>query len=701
MMNETMNTFFNEAMIILRDLHFIRADWFYVFIPLILFLLLAYSKRSDNKNWRGVVDPQLQPFVLQSSADKQRRYPLLLVFIAASLCITALAGPVYKKLPQPVYREQSSLVILLDLSQSMNATDIKPSRLARAKLELLDLLKARKTGQTALIVYAADAFVVTPLTDDNNTIANLVPSLETDMMPAQGSNLAKALAKTVSLFTQSGVIKGDILVVTDDIHQRDESAIKKVLAQGYRLSIFGIGTTAGSPIPLDAEAGGGFLQDRGGAIVIPRLQPEKLQRFALSGGGLYTSLQAGDEDVNKLSALFQSSEIAPPENQQADDKNLNADLWQEEGHWLLLPLLLFASLWARKGWLAVILIFMLPLPQPAYADGIDTQHLWSTPDQKAMQAFNKGDLEQAAENFTNPEWKASALYRKGDYEAAAKTLENADSSNGNYNRGNALARQGKLEDAIKAYDKALELDENNADASYNREQVKQALKKQQDRKNQNDKNQDGQKKDDQQQQGDKKQQDQQSQDSEQQNDQQKNSEQQDSQQQNQQQNSQQSEDQSDKQSSEQSQNKKDGEQDEQNEKDQQQSSMQKNSPEQQQKEQEQLKQRDAKAEAEQQKKEQQQYQQNLKQEQQDQDKNQPQDEQQKPDEADKEVEHKDAEEKPMEVEVNPIEASITEEEKATEQWLKRVPDDPGGLLRRKFYYQYKQLPNQNDSEQPW
>jgi len=698
-----MNTIFNEALIILNNLHFIRADWFYAFIPLFLFLLLAYKKTASNKSWRGVIDPQLLPFVLSESAGRQRRYPLLLVFIAASLCITALAGPVYKKLPQPVYREQSSLVVLLDLSQSMNASDIKPSRLARAKLELLDLLKARKTGQTALVVYAADAFVVTPLTDDNANIANLVPSLETDMMPAQGSNLAKALAKTASLFSQAGVIKGDILVITDDIHSPDESAIKKIVSQGHRVSIFGIGTTDGGPVPLDAEAGGGFLQDSHGAIVIPKLDPGKLQRFALSGGGLYTSLQAGDEDVNKLSALFQSSEIAQPDNKKAEDRNLNADLWQEEGHWLLLPLLFFAALWARKGWLAVMLIFMLPLPQPAYADGIDSQHLWSTPDQKAMQAFNKGDLEQAAENFTNPEWKASALYRKGDFAAAAKTLESTDSSNGNYNRGNALARQGKLEDAIKAYDKALQLDDSNADARYNREQVKQSLKKQQqDKKNQNDKNKDGQKKDEQQQ-GDKKQQDQQSQDSQQQNDQQKDSEQQkDSQQQKQQQNSQQSEDQSDKQSSEQSQDKKEGEQDKQNEKDQQQSSAQKDdSKEQQQAEQEQLKQRDAKSEAEQQKKEQQQYQQNLKQKQQDQDKNQPQDEQQKPDEASKEAEHKDAEEKPMEVDVNPVEASITEEEKATEQWLKRVPDDPGGLLRRKFYYQYKQLPNQNDSEQPW
>lgn len=115
-------------------------------------------------------------------------------------------------------------------------------------------------------------------------------------------------------------------------------------------------------------------------------------------------------------------------------------------------------------------------------------------------------------------------------------------------------------------------------------------------------------------------------------------------------------------------------------------------------EQEELKQRNADAEAEQKKQEEQQYQ---KDQEENQDDAQQQDQQQNPDTADREVEHQDSEEKPMDIEVNPMEASITEEEKATEQWLKRIPDDPGGLLRRKFYYQYKQTPNQKDSEEPW
>jgi Ca-activated chloride channel family protein len=492
------------------------------------------------------------------------------------------------------------------------------------------------------------------------------------MMPAQGSNLSNALEKTTSLFSQSGTIHGDILVITDDIHARDESAIKKAVSLGHRVSIFGIGTAEGSPVPL---ADGGFLQDRDGAIVLPRLDSSRLQSYALHGGGLYTLLQANDSDVEKLAKLFQSTEVMKDEDS-SDPNNLSADVWQEEGHWILLPLLFFAALWARKGWIAALVLFVSstagPMPLSAYADTesspiLDTRHLWSSPDQKAMKAFNNGDSETAAREFTQPDWKASAYYRNGDFDAAVKALENTDSSDGFYNRANALAKLGRYEEAIKAYDRALELDDSNADAKYNREQVKQALQEQQ--QNQ----QDSQQQDDQQQDGE----DQDSQESQQQDGQQQDAQQQDTEQQEQQKDSEQPSDK--------------------NESDEQQQSSQgepQDNDEQQQ--QEQLKQRDAEAEAEQQKKEEQQYQQEQKkQEQENQDQSETEASQ------NQEVEHKDSEEEPMDIEVNPIEASISEQEKATEQWLKRIPDDPGGLLRRKFHYQYKQIPNQTDSEQPW
>ena len=582
-------------------------------------------------------------------------------------------------------------MILLDLSQSMNATDIKPSRLSRAKLELLDILKTRKTGQTALVVYAADAFVVTPLTDDNATIANLVPALETDMMPAQGSNLSSALDKTISLFTQSGIIRGDILVITDDIHQADKDAINKVSLQGFRLSIFAIGTSEGSPIPLQDSADGGFLQDSKGAIVIAKLHPAKLKNYAIIGSGLYTGLQADDSDSNKLSHLFTSSEVT----QDVNNKDMNADIWQEEGHWLLLPLLFFAALWARKGWIAGFLpfaiIFISAIPQPVYAENpeplsnnteprfFDMKHVWSSPDQKAMKAFNAGDNKNAASLFTQTEWKASAYYRSGDYESVVKALENTSSSNGYYNKANALAKLGQYEAAIKAYDSALELMETDEDALYNREQVKQALEQQQQKSQQENSEQDKEQDDSEQ---EKNQQEQESQDGKNQDKENQDSE--DQQQQN---------DQAGEQSSEEN---KQTDQDKQTESsnENQEPQNDKQQAEKQQAEQKQLKQRDAEAEAKKEQQEKQQYEQDKKETE---DKNN----QSQQEIENKEIENKEGQEKPAEIEINPMEASITEEEKATEQWLKRIPDDPGGLLRRKFLYQYKQIPNQNDDNQPW
>ncbi|MBE9567407.1 MAG: VWA domain-containing protein [Proteobacteria bacterium] len=720
-----MNEILNNLNVILDEftleqLHFLRAQWFYAFIPLLLFLLLSLKKQRSNKNWKSIIDPQLMPFVLSPSGEtRQRRYPMLLVLIAASLGITALAGPVYKKLPQPVYQEKSSLVVLLDLSQSMNATDVKPSRLSRAKLELLDILKARKTGQTALIVYAADAFVVTPLTDDNATIANMVPSLETDMMPAQGSNFSAALAKAVSLFSQAGVINGDILAITDDIRQKDERAIQKINSQGHRLSLFGIGSPAGGPIPLD----GGFLQDGSGAIVIAKLDTGKLQNYALQAGGLYTGLKADDRDIDKLTRLFQSREIKqesrgknasddPSVDQWTDQK---ADQWREEGYWLILPLLLLSALWARRGWLTMV-SFMVPLimlsalgatPQAAYASEqqsapenntagresyLDSEYLWATPDQKAMKSFNAGDNESAAEQFRSPEWKASAFYRQGDYQAAVDALKDIESSDAYYNKGNALAKLARYQEAIDAYDHAIELNEDNKDAAYNREQVQQALKKQ-DQSEQEQSEQD--QSDEGESESNKSDQDE--------SEQEKSDKDQDSSEQKSEQNESQNND-----SSQQGENQEGQQQDENDDaenksnEDQQKPSDQQS----QQAEDEELKQRDAQAEAKQQEQEKQQYEKDAAERNQDEKNTEENNDQKKPEDrlenepADDQADDQ-SDKKPAEIEVNPVEASITEQEKAAEQWLKRIPDDPGGLLRRKFLYQYQNIPNQQDSDEPW
>ncbi|MGB5396630.1 MAG: VWA domain-containing protein, partial [Gammaproteobacteria bacterium] len=460
-------------------LQFLRPEWFFAFIPLVLYIVFAVRRKTTSVSWQAVCDANLLPHLLSDTTHKHSRWPLFIIALASSLGIIAMAGPVLHKLPQPVFREMSSLVIALDVSQSMDAADIKPSRLERAKLKLLDILAMRKGGQTALIVYAADAFTVTPLTDDTATIANLVPALETSLMPAQGSRATKAIKKARELLQQSGASNGDILLMTDGIRASDLDAIEPLPAQNIRLSMLGFGTPEGGPIPLET----GFLQDRNGAIVIPKLEPGLLQSAAKLGGGLYLNMQADDTDIKRLGKLFNNVRA----RQHSAATELTADSWREEGPWLLLLVIPLAALGARRGWLAsVVLLFMsIQIPQPAYAADnmldalkLDPQYLWLTPDQKAARSLEQGDAASAADMFQQPHWKAAAQYRAGQYEQALNTLPEAQSADTYYNRGNALAQLKRYEEALAAYDEALKLAPDLDDAKFNRDLVEKELEKQ-------------------------------------------------------------------------------------------------------------------------------------------------------------------------------------------------------------------------------
>ena len=636
----------------IEALHFVRPMWFYAFVPLLVLLIVLYRHHGSSMNWKAVCDEKLLPYILSQRSSKSSRFPLLLAALAASLAIVAAAGPAFEKLPKPVYREQSTLVILMDLSQSMDANDLKPSRVERAKLKLLDILKLRTAGQTALIVYAADAFTVTPLTDDTNTIAHLVPTLETGLMPAQGSHAYTAIDKSLELLQQAGAGSGDVLLITDEIMDRDMQSIEKLRSSGYRLSVLGVGTEDGGPISLK----GGFLQDSSGAIIIPKLNPESLQRAALSGGGLYASIQANDADINKLNKLFSSSKVKNENDEASDSMELTADTWQEEGPWLLLLVIPLVALWPRKGWLLCFTALILPIPDPAYA--LDMNHLWRNPDQKAMQLFNAGDAQGAAEQFQENNWKSAAHYRSGDYEKSVEALQTPTTSDDYYNKGNALAKLGRLPEAVEAYDESLKLDANNEDAKFNREQVKQAIKEQQQQSQDSDDQGDkGENSDDAKdsQQGDKENKDQQGDQQKQDGDSQQDQE-----------------DQQDPQAGD-AEKKDDAESKQQDGKEQNQSDEQEQSPEQ---------------SAEQQQQDKDKVEQAMKDARQD--------------------EEKDAQEQASEEELQAQqqasqmeEVELSEDDQAIEQWLKQVPDNPDQLLRRKFLYQYKNMPQKTPSEQRW
>jgi Ca-activated chloride channel family protein len=594
----------------LADFHFIRPYWLLAILPAIVIAVLMLRNKLSRGNWTACCDAELLPFILQDKAVNQSRLWLTLGVISTLLMIIALAGPTWQRLPSPAFRNDAALVIALNLSSSMDATDIKPSRLTIARYKIADILKQRKDGQTALLVYSGDAFTVTPLTDDTNTIDSQLAALTTDIMPTQGNNTAVVLEKAAALFKQSGLQTGQILLITDAVDLNATLPTVKKLAN-FQLSVLGVGTEDGAPIALPE---GGFLKDDQGSIIVTKVNPANLLSLAQAGHGLYQPLTSDDEDIKSLLNTFDQ----PIQQQGKADNDITLEQWNDQGAWLLLLVLPIAALFFRKGLLCVALLVLLPLPKNSYA--FEWQDLWQRQDQQALDAYQQGDYTKAIEKFDNPDWQAAAQYKAGDYEKALKTYQSQTEQTADniYNQGNTLAQAGQLKEAIAAYQQALKLDPNHEDAKYNKELVEKELEKQQPKQDQ-----------DKQQKSDQNKEQQQS-------DKQQSSENKDSQ----------------------SQKQQESQKNQQTEQQEQQSD-EKQKPQKQEKGQEQLEQQEDAKPKEQQKSEQQ--------------------AEQKKNETKKQAEQQ----------VKPADSSAkNEKQQANEQWLNRIPDDPAGLLRRKFKYQY-------------
>ena len=273
----------------LVDLHFLRPLWFLALIPLASVVALLWQRRRGAEVWQGVVDPHLLPHLLVGTDGRGRWFPALLLALSGALVITAIAGPVWQRLPQPLFETHIDRVILLDLSPTMNAGDLKPSRLARARFEVLDLLRQAREGQTALLAFGPEPYVVSPLTSDADTIALQVPHLDTALLPEPGRRRVDlALNKAGDLLDQAGAVDAEVILITDglDIADRDAVAAVALKEAGHRLSILGVGTPEGAPVPT---GDGGFLEDRSGAILMPRLDAARLAWLAAAGGGDYVS----------------------------------------------------------------------------------------------------------------------------------------------------------------------------------------------------------------------------------------------------------------------------------------------------------------------------------------------------------------------------------------------------------------------------
>lgn len=451
-------------------LHFLRPGWLLALLPLPLLLWRLTRRARGDRALDACVDAALRAHVTDAGPGRGLLAPAAWMASLWVLCTLALAGPAWRQQEVALYRVQAPLVVALDLSTHMAADDLKPDRITQARFKLMGLLKERAGGQVALIVYAGDAFTVAPLTEDANTVSAMVEALSPALMPIDGQRAELALARAQRLLVDGGFHGGDIVLIGDRV---DAAAIEKartLATQGIRVSALGVGTAAGAML---RDANGGLVYDAQGAPQLARLDESALQALSAAGGGRYARLRPDNADLVALQ-LLQPRESQPGAAHVSGDQ---ATRWRDEGPWLLPLVLALALLGFRRGALAVLvgLAVLLP-PQPAQA--LDWDALWRSREQRADAALRAGDAERARQLARDPARAGAAAYRAGDWDAAIAQWSQLQDAQSHYNRGNALAQAGRLDEAIGAYDRALALDPKLSDASHNRELVEQRRKQQ-------------------------------------------------------------------------------------------------------------------------------------------------------------------------------------------------------------------------------
>ncbi|WP_335909988.1 vWA domain-containing protein [Shewanella indica] len=469
------------------SLHFIRPEWLWALVPLALLLVLQSRRQTGQSDWDRYIAPHLAPLLLtQGSKSRQNRLPWL--GLAWLVAVLALSGPALYKKPLPVFASSTGRVLVMDMSLSMYATDAAPNRLTQARFRATDLLGQLNEGETALLAYAGDAFVISPLTRDRNTLLNLLPTLSPAIMPVRGSNLTAALEKAKELLSQGGHLQGDIILMTDGVGSRQLNAARQAIeGSHYRLGILAIGSSQGAPIRLPD---GQLLKDSRNEVVVPATDFGMLSELASAGNGILVPYSNDGKDLQTLVQWLATSS-------DATETDLAGDTWVDLGPYLAFLLLLPLLLSFRSGLPVLLLPLSLGLlvSPSSQASGFDD--LWQTRDQQGMQAFKQEDFATAADKFIDPAWQGSARYRAGDYQGALQAFEQDGSATGLYNQGNALMQLGQFEEAAKRYQEALKKDPQMQDAAANKvlaDELREQQKAQQQQGSQsgNDQSQDGQ-----------------------------------------------------------------------------------------------------------------------------------------------------------------------------------------------------------------
>ena len=421
----------------LNALHFLRPAWL---LLIALALLLAGSWRrlgQGRGRFHGMIAEHLLRHLIVMPTGNARVQPIHLLVATLMVGALAAAGPTWEQDRPAFLDNRAPLILALDLSGSMNSNDIAPTRLQAAKNKLHDLINRRLGARIGLIAYAGSAHMVLPATDDPALLESFLQVLSSELIERPGKDLAGVIAVARGML-QAEKTPRTLVLVTDgaDVAQLDQVSNSLDQQPDLQLLILAVNSQADSGLKTLADATDAPLG----------------------------SLTATDEDLQwiELHAQTHFQAVSP------DQQKLQ---WKDAGYWLIYPLLVLGFFSLRRGWSlnwSAVLVLALgsALPgQSVYASGLSDAFM--TADQQGRWAYEHHHYQDAVTRFQNPYWKGLAAYALGDYANAQASFARVDNAAGYFYQGNSYVRLFKFDLAIAAYQQAIALQPDLAQAKAN------------------------------------------------------------------------------------------------------------------------------------------------------------------------------------------------------------------------------------------
>ncbi|WP_095147651.1 VWA domain-containing protein [Pseudomonas sp. Irchel s3a18] len=445
----------------LGDFHFLRPVWLLLALFGALLPLLWRRSRDLQRRLRGNIAPHLLPHLLITPDDPHRLHPVHLVCALLVLGAIAAAGPTWEQDRPDFLENRAPLIIAFDLSPSMDASDVPPTRLEAAKHKVHDLIQRRSGARTGLIAYAGSAHLVLPPTDDPALLDTFIQALGTSLIDKPGKNVGAVIDQAKRLLAAEKA-PGTLLLITDGADTTQLAGLGKQLdGSQLQVLILALGSTDGGVVK---DSSGQPRTDRNGRPVLGSFDPAALKQLASATDAPLGSLTLNDDDLDWIELHAQQHF----QSASAEQRELH---WKDAGYWLCWPLLLLAFFSVRRGWslnwMAALLLGLGFALQPAPARANTLTDAFFTADQQGRWAFEHQHFPAAAKRFHDPYWKGIAAYNAADYDLALASFARLETPQAYFYLGNIYVRRFKFDQAIDAYTQALKLQPQFPQASAN------------------------------------------------------------------------------------------------------------------------------------------------------------------------------------------------------------------------------------------